>query len=138
MVEAAVEATKPQLTLLTSKKEAFVGSEVTVDCQAEGIPDPYVTWSRDGKPVYESETVSLAPNGSLIIHKVHVVGGALKQSNVRLFLPCVCVCVCVCIRVCACVHVRGCVYVHVSDPSIPAIQGSLLDTPVSCPTSAAH
>ncbi len=65
-----VDDTKPHITVLPSETEALVGSEVTVSCQTRGAKDPYVMWTHDDKPVYESEMVTVAPNGSLIIHKV--------------------------------------------------------------------
>ncbi len=69
-VPSPIEAnTQPHL-VLPGKQEALVGSEVMVDCQAEGEPEPYILWTHDDKPVYESEMVSVASNGSLIIRQV--------------------------------------------------------------------
>lgn len=34
------------------------GEEITLSCSAEGVPEPVVTWHKDGKPLIGSKFVS--------------------------------------------------------------------------------
>ena len=60
----------PEFTLLPQDTTSLAGSRVTADCQARGLPEPYIIWTNGSRPVYESSRVKLAPNGSLVLLSV--------------------------------------------------------------------
>ncbi|KAJ8379625.1 hypothetical protein SKAU_G00004030 [Synaphobranchus kaupii] len=70
--------TRPKITGTSGKQQvkmdAEVGSEVILPCEAEGIPTPLVTWSRDGHPIPPiTAWFSVLPSGSLKISDVRLI-----------------------------------------------------------------
>ncbi|XP_030391160.1 hemicentin-2 isoform X4 [Gopherus evgoodei] len=60
-VPPVIEASQPQLSILE-------GSQVLLPCAARGIPEPRLTWSKDGVPVPEREgKFTLLPSGELMV-----------------------------------------------------------------------
>ena len=59
-----------------------------MDCQAEGLPHPFISWTHNGssRPVYEDELVSVATNGSLLFYSVQMSQAGsytCHASNIR-------------------------------------------------------
>lgn len=50
-----------------SKVNAFQGTTIKITCGVKGVPEPEVTWTRDGKAISSDERVGLDSNGTLII-----------------------------------------------------------------------
>ncbi|XP_068513036.1 hemicentin-2 isoform X2 [Anas acuta] len=47
------------------------GQDVLLPCTARGVPEPRVSWSRDGAPVRDrGGTVTILPSGELLLHHV--------------------------------------------------------------------
>nr|XP_032653549.1 hemicentin-2 isoform X2 [Chelonoidis abingdonii] len=60
-VPPVIEASQPQLSILE-------GSQVLLPCAARGIPEPRLTWSKDGVPVPGREgKFTLLPSGELMV-----------------------------------------------------------------------
>ena len=68
----------PVFTVLPTDNTALSGSVVQLDCAAEGIPEPYIFWAQDHKPVYENEQLQVI-NGSLLFLEVNLSHGGYYQ-----------------------------------------------------------
>lgn len=52
------------------------GQDVLLPCAARGIPEPRVSWSREGAPVRDrGGTITILPSGELLLHHVQVSTG---------------------------------------------------------------
>ena len=54
----------PVLLRLTSSQNTFVGEELIVECELEGIPHPTVEWMKDGDQLIVSRRESIIPPGT--------------------------------------------------------------------------
>lgn len=60
--------------MITSDTHTYlapVDSSVTLQCQADGLPPPAVTWHKDGQPLRESVRQRALSSGALQIAFVH-------------------------------------------------------------------
>ncbi|XP_060573477.1 neogenin-like [Ruditapes philippinarum] len=74
MVEASTSVSvhvAPELTLLPLSQGVKVGSKVFLHCQANGVPDPTYSWSKDGEGmIISSSDRQIYLNNTLVIHSV--------------------------------------------------------------------
>ncbi|XP_077428518.1 neural cell adhesion molecule L1.2 isoform X2 [Vanacampus margaritifer] len=78
-VEAAPYWTKEPISMLYAP-----GENVRLDCQAEGIPTPIITWTINGIPLSSTDKDSrrtLTPSGSLILKDVNFGDTAIYQCK---------------------------------------------------------
>lgn len=52
------------------------GQDALLPCAARGVPEPRVSWSREGAPVRDrGGTVTILPSGELLLRHVQVSAG---------------------------------------------------------------
>ncbi|XP_072199268.1 hemicentin-1 isoform X3 [Excalfactoria chinensis] len=49
-----------------SKLVAAQGSELSLECKAQGIPEPAVTWMKDGRPLVSGEDIAILHDGHFL------------------------------------------------------------------------
>ncbi|XP_058497930.1 neural cell adhesion molecule L1.2 isoform X1 [Solea solea] len=78
IVEAAPYWTKEPVSQLYAP-----GETVRLDCQADGIPSPVITWTINGNPITATKDSrhTLTASGSLILHDVHFRDTAIYQCQ---------------------------------------------------------
>ncbi|POI29138.1 hypothetical protein CIB84_007112, partial [Bambusicola thoracicus] len=50
----------------TSEVDASQGSEISLECKAQGIPEPTVTWTKDGRPLVSGRDVAILHDGHFL------------------------------------------------------------------------
>lgn len=50
-----------------SEVVAAEGSEISLECKAQGIPEPAVTWMKDGRPLVSGRDVAVLHDGHFLL-----------------------------------------------------------------------
>ncbi|XP_029473326.1 LOW QUALITY PROTEIN: hemicentin-1 [Rhinatrema bivittatum] len=73
VVERSVTLTlqsPPTITVEPVEEIIDAGTTVVIHCQAEGEPPPTIEWSRQGRPIFSSDRITILSNNSLRIASV--------------------------------------------------------------------
>ena len=52
--------------------QTFTGTSLTLECLAEGSPQPSVSWTKNGEPLESKDRVSISNDGTMIIENTRV------------------------------------------------------------------
>lgn len=81
----------PRLTVEPNDKYVSPGSTVQFTCEADGVPQPIITWYKDGQAVFPFGGFTLSLHGKLLnetvfhIHEKHYYINAIHSVNMNLY-----------------------------------------------------
>lgn len=62
--------------------EVVVGRSVLLNCTARGLPEPVITWTKNGEPVdFDDGRIQILENGSLFFSRVNISDSGDYKCN---------------------------------------------------------